>query len=255
MASFSKSFRIIAVIGVAAIAVGVYVMLHAGEEDTADATIEAHVVTIAPKVSGYIKVLNIHENQQVKAGDVIAEIDPADYIIKRDHAQAALEAAEAGHRASNRSLETTRISAPSNLDAAQAQVNAAEANWKKALNDLSRMNHLSDEARSRSQLDSAIAAEKDMRSQLEDARAKLRSAETAPKCIGSAEANASEQESEVKEAKANLDQAEKDLADTKIIAPIDGRITNRAVEQGDYVQPGQQLTALVGKELWVIANY
>jgi membrane fusion protein (multidrug efflux system) len=83
----------------------------------------------------------------------------------------------------------------------------------------------------------------------------MRSAETAPKVIDSAEANAREQEAEVKEAQANLSQAEQDLSDTKIIAPIDGRITNRSVERGDYVQPGQQLTSLVGKDLWVIANY
>jgi membrane fusion protein (multidrug efflux system) len=161
MARFSTSTRIISVIAVIAVATGIYVFLHWGQESTDDATIEAHVVTISPKISGYIKTLNIDDNQVVKAGDVIAEIDPTDYIIRRAHAQAALEAAQAGHNASRRSLETTRVSAPSNLEAARAQVQAAEANWKKAENDLNRMNHLSNEARSRSQLDSAVAAEKD----------------------------------------------------------------------------------------------
>jgi membrane fusion protein (multidrug efflux system) len=254
--SFStRKTRIFIVLALLIAAAGIYVLLHLGEESTDDAMIDAHVVTISPKVGGYVKVLNINDNQQVKAGDVLIEIDPADYIIRRDHAKAALEAAQAGHNASDKTLETTQISAPSNLEAAQAQVDAAQANWDKAANDLKRMRRLSDDARSREQLDSAIAAEKNARSQLEDAKAKLRSAQTAPKVIASAQSNADAQGAEVKEAQANLDQAEKDLADTKIIAPMDGRITNRSVERGDYVQPGQQLTSLVGTELWVTANF
>ena len=236
-------------------AAGIYTFMHRNEVSTDDASIEAHIVSISPKVGGYIKILNVDDNQAVKAGEVVAEIDPADYIIRRKHAQAALEAALAGHNASDKTLETTRVSAPSSLDAAQAQVAAAEANWQKAANDLKRMRRLSDDARSQEQLDSAIAAEKNARAQLEDNKAKLRSAQSAPKVIASAESNADEQAAQVKQAQANLDQAEKDLADTKIIAPINGRITNRSVERGDYVQPGQQLTSLVGSELWVVANY
>ena len=52
-----------------------------------------------------------------------------------------------------------------------------------------------------------------------------------------------------------LAQAEQDLANTKIIAPVDGRITKRSVELGNYVQAGQQLGSLVGTELWVVANF
>jgi membrane fusion protein (multidrug efflux system) len=255
MAFSSTSFRIAAVIAVAALAAGVYILLHLGEQSTDDAAIAAHIVTISPKVSGYVKALHIDDNQIVKAGDVLMEIDPQDYQIRVDHARAALEAAEAGHNASRKTLETTRISAPSSLEAAKAQVDAARANWEKAANDLKRMQRLGDEARSREQLDAAVAAEKNARSQLEDTKAKLRSAETAPKVIASAKSNADEQEAGVKQAQANLEQAEKDLNDTKILAPMDGRITNRSVERGDYVQPGQQLTSLVGTELWVVANY
>jgi len=117
------------------------------------------------------------------------------------------------------------------------------------------MQRLNDEARSREQLDSAIAAEKTTRSSLEDAKARLRSAETAPKLIASAKSNTEELAAQVKIARADLAQAEKDLADTKIVAPMDGRITRRGVERGDYVQPGQQLASLVGCEIWVVANF
>jgi membrane fusion protein (multidrug efflux system) len=232
-----------------------YAFMHRGQESTDDATIEAHVVSISPKVSGYVKTLNIIDNQQVKAGDVLLEIDPADYIIKRDRARANLAAAKAASESSGHTLATTQVSAPSNLDAAEAQVKAAEANYDKAVLDLKRMKRLSNEARSREQLDAAVAAEQSAFSNLEDARARLRSAKTAPKTIAAAEANEEQLQAEVKQAEADLATAEKDLSDTKIISPIDGRITKRGVEKGDFVQPGQTLGYLVGNEKWVIADF
>ncbi len=235
--------------------VGVYLMLHAGEVSTDDAAIDGRVATISAKVSGYVKTLNIDDNQMVKAGDVLLEVDPADYIIRRDRAEAALGAAIAAASASKNTLETTDISAPSNLESAQAQVAAAQANWEKADADLKRMQRLGNEARSQEQLDQAVASEKAAQSTLTDTKAKLRSAETAPKTIATAQANADELAAQVDQAQADYDQAAKDLNDTKIIAPMDGRITKRGVERGDYIQPGQALSSLVGTDLWVTANF
>jgi membrane fusion protein (multidrug efflux system) len=234
---------------------GVYLYLHAGEESTDDAAIDGRVVTLSAKVSGYVKTLNIDDNQIVKAGDVLLEIDPTDYINHRDHAKAALDAATAAASASQNTFETTNISAPSNLESAQAQVAAAQANWENADADLKRMQRLGNEARSQEQLDQAVATEKAMLSSLEDAKARLRAAETAPKTIAAAQANADELAAQVKQAQADYDQAEKDLSDTKIVAPMDGRITKRGVERGDYIQPGQALGSLVGTDLWVTANF
>jgi membrane fusion protein (multidrug efflux system) len=254
VASKKKSLLIFVVLLIV-VSAAAYAFIHRNEEDTDDASIEAHIITIAPKVGGYVKAVYINDNQQVKAGDVLVEIDPADYIFRRDRALAALAAAKASHSASNRTLETTRVSAPSNLEAARAQVDSAQATWVKASHDLKRMQHLNDEARSRQQLDSAIAAEKTAFSALQDAKAKLRSAETAPQVIESAQSNAEVQAAQIKQAQADLDQAEKDLTDTKLIAPIDGRVTKRGVEPGDFVQPGQQLTYLVGNDRWVVADF
>lgn len=229
--------------------------MHLGQESTDDATLEAHIITLSPKVPGYIIALNVEDNQPVKTGDVLLEIDPADYILKRDRAQANLDAANAAYNASSRNVEITRVSAPSNLSAAEAQVSAAEANYTRAANELKRMRRLTDEARSRSSLDEAIAAEKTAKSNLEDTKARLRSAQIAPKTITAAESNEAQLAAQVKQAEADLAITEKDLADTKITAPQDGRITRKGVERGDYVQPGQSLGYLVGTELWVIANF
>ena len=251
----SRNTRIIAFVLLLVGGFAVYLWLHAGQESTDDAAIAAHIVTISPKVSGYIKKLYVLDNQEVKAGDVLFEIDPADYLIKRDHALATLAAAKAGNQASKQTLDTTLISAPSTLEAAEAQTDAAQANWRKAFNDLKRMQHLSNEARSREQLDNAVAVEKTAKSTLEDAKARLRTAKTAPKVIASAKANSDSTAAMIKQAEAELAQAENDLANTRILAPMDGKVTRKVSEQGDYVVPGQLLGSLVGKEFWVIANF
>jgi membrane fusion protein (multidrug efflux system) len=255
MEKAKKLWPIFLLILVVLTGVGIYVFMHAGEESTDDASIDGRVVTISPKVAGYVKTLNVDDNQVVKVGDVLLEIDPTDYIIRRDHAKAVLDAAISGASASENTLETTNISAPSNLTSAQAQVAAAQANWEKADADLKRMQRLGPEARSQEQLDQAIASEKSAQSSLEDSKARLRSAETAPRTIAAARANADQLDAQVKQAEADYEQAQKDLDDTKVLAPMDGRITKRGVERGDYVQPGQALTSLVGTELWVTANF
>lgn len=236
--------------------VGTYYYLQRGEVSTDNATIEGRTVVLSPKVQGYVKALHMTDNQLVKAGDVLLEIDPTDYIIKRDRAKAALAAAQAAANASRSQLATTSVSAPSSIEGAQAQVASAQAAWDKAYSDRGRMEALFNSgACSRQQLDAAVETEKAARSALDKAQADLRSASTAPNVIDAAKQTSEQLQAQVKQAEVDLAQAESDLANTKIIAPIDGRITKRSVELGNYVQAGQQLSSLVGTELWVVANY
>ena len=252
-AKFIKIFIVLLLILVGA---GTYYYLQRGEVSTDNAAIDGQTVVLSPKVQGYVKTLHMKDNQQVKAGEVLLEIDPTDYIIHRDRAKATLAAAQAAANASHSNLETTSVSAPSNVDGAQAQVASAEATWEKVFSDKHRMESLfSTGACSRQQLDEAIATEKSSRSTLEKMRADLRSANTAPSVIAAAKDTSEQLQAQVKQAEVDLAQAEYDLANTKIIAPIDGRITKRSVEIGNYVQAGQQLSSLVGMDLWVIANF
>jgi membrane fusion protein (multidrug efflux system) len=255
MKSNQSKFTLIFLLLFAGVAAGIYLYLHRGEESTDDANIAGRTVTLSPKVAGYVTNLNINDNQLVKAGEVLLEIDDSDYVIRRDKAKATFEAARAAALASQNNMESTNISAPSNRDAALAQVDSAKANWDKAGKDLNRMQRLSDEARSQGQLDQAIAAEKAAKSAFYEAQARLRSAEVAPKTIAAARATSNQLMAQFRQAQADLAQAENDLANTRLIAPMDGRITNRGVERGNYVQTGQQLGSLVSTELWVIANF
>lgn len=252
----SKNRRVIIGILVVVVGVSTYFYSHRSEVSTDNAAIEGRTVVVSPKVQGYVKTLNIQDNQLVKAGDVLLEIDSTDYIIRRDRAKATLAAAQAAANASHRNLETTTVSAPSNVDGATAQVASAEATWQKTFSDRQRMESLFNVgACSRQQFDDAIAIEKSSRSALEKMRADLRSANTAPSVIAAAKDTSQQFQAQVKQAEVDLVQAENDLTNTKIIAPMDGRITKRSAEIGTYVQAGQQLSSLVGTELWVVANF
>ena len=134
----AKFVKVLIVFLAVVIGASAYYFFHRSEISTDDAAIEGLTVVISPKVQGYVKTLNVQDNQLVKAGDVLLEIDPTDYIIRRDRAKAALDAAKAAANASHSNLETTTVSAPSNMDAAAAQVAAAQATWEKSLADRQR---------------------------------------------------------------------------------------------------------------------
>ena len=108
---------------------------------------------------------------------------------------------------------------------------------------------------SQQQWDQAVATEASLRAALEKSQADARSASTAPSVIATAQSTTEQLAAQVRQAEVELAQAEQDLANTKIIAPVDGRITKRSVELGNYVQAGQQLGSLVGTDLWVVANF
>ncbi len=191
--TFPKKARIIvAFLVLVAIGLGINWMMHRGIESTDDATIEAHTIAIAPKVSGYITALHVTDNQYVKKGDVLAEIDPRDYELR-------LEAAQA------------------NYASAQASANNAMVNAK-------RQREIGKAAGTQKDIDNATAAEATARASLDNT-------------------------------KALVEQAQKDLNDSKIIAPEDGIVTMRTAEQGAYATTGEQLFILVGMERWVVANY
>lgn len=230
-------------------------LLTMGTVTTDDAVLEAQVVPIAPKVSGYVAQLLVADNQHVQAGDVLLQIAPEDYQFARDQAAADLKAAQARLNAAEHSQARTTVAAPSDALAAAAQVASADAAWRNAARNLQRLQAMGDLARSRQSLDAAVADEANTRAKLDDARARSTAAAMVPDALAVAAAEVKELQAAVARAEAVLGQAEKNLADTKITAPIAGRVTKRTVELGAYLQPGQQVMALVGDSLWVTANF
>jgi RND family efflux transporter, MFP subunit len=183
-----------AALAIAGIGYGAFAMFHSfTHESTDDAFINAHIVSTAPKIAGRVAAVHITDNQDVKKGELLVEIDPAD-------AQAALAQAKA------------------NLAKAQATRDKAQQDQRRALQLFSKGGISAQER------DTAVQA-------------------------------ASTAKADTEADGAAVQQAELNLKYTKIFAPDDGRVTNKAVEPGDYVQVGQTIFALVTPERWTTANF
>jgi membrane fusion protein (multidrug efflux system) len=96
-------------------------------ETTDDASIDGMVVPVSPRVSGHINRVTVTDNQKVKKGDLLVEIDPRDFEIRLDMAKAGLEAAKAAGRGRNIAVNLTSITTKSELSETEDAVDSARA--------------------------------------------------------------------------------------------------------------------------------
>jgi membrane fusion protein (multidrug efflux system) len=164
------------------------------------------------------------------------------------------------------------------FDAAKAQRDEAEANNVKAQNDLVRYKQLVDKQEvSQQQYDQALAAARadaaavasahamadaaqsqviQAQGKLVQAEANLRYAQTAPRQMQISRSRAASAEAQVMQKKAALDQAQLNLQYTKVIAPVAGVVSDRTVEVGQNVAPGQELMKVIPlSDIWITANF
>jgi membrane fusion protein (multidrug efflux system) len=176
------------------------------------------------------------------------------------------------------SAQANLLAARQQADAANAQLLQADANNVKAQNDLARYKQLvSKQEISQQQYDQAYAAAqagsasvdaaraqvaaaqaqvKAAQSRVTQAEANLRSAQTGPQQVAVIRSRAQSAEATVEQKKAALDEARLNLEYTKLISPVNGFVTNRTVEVGQNVQPGQELMRIINlDDIWVTANF
>ncbi|HUS30475.1 MAG TPA: HlyD family secretion protein [Kofleriaceae bacterium] len=123
-----RAYTILAIVAVVvAAAWGLHRWWAAGKEKTDDAQIDADVLPLASRVGGVIKTVHISDHQQVKAGDVLFEIDPADLDVELARAEADLEAAKAQQAAADAQVSITQSSSAGGLSTANAQLTGAAA--------------------------------------------------------------------------------------------------------------------------------
>lgn len=252
-----KTMRcIIAAVLLIAGVLGGYAYYSGQTVSTDDAAIDGNTVVLSPKVQGYIKHIYVQDNQQVHAGEIVMEVDPADYETKLTTAQTALAAAQAAFDAAKHQHQETAVTAPAKVTAAEEQLKGAQAAWKKALLDKQRMTVLAQSgACAQKELDQAVAAESQTRAAAAQYEAELSAAQAAPEAIAASQSTVEQLQANVAQAQAAVTQAQRDLQHTKIVAPADGRITKRSVEAGSYVEAGTPLCTLVSQDLWVTANF
>jgi membrane fusion protein (multidrug efflux system) len=144
------------VVAVAALVGGFLYFASRGRESTDDAFVEGHVIAISPHVSGHVAKVNATDNQWVKKGDVLVELDPRDFEAELHAARAELTAARAGGAIGGLGVTVATINSTANLDDADANVASAQAMVATAQAQYSASGSLG--AQARSQVASATAA-------------------------------------------------------------------------------------------------
>ena len=226
----TKRYWVMLGAAIATVVIGYFIFDGLKYQSTDDAYVETTTVSVSPRVAGQIKEVLVKDNQPVKAGDVIAIIDDEDYKIKVAQASAAYERALL------------------NQQNAHANLNAANSEIELAKKDLERYENLyAAGAVSKQTLDRA-------RTNLESIQARQTTAEQA---IFSKDPSRAVKvaDADLNVLKAQLDAANLALKYTKVVASIDGTISNKKVEAGMMVQPGTPLCVVVPHEVWVVANF
>jgi len=225
-----------------------YLRFVAPYESTDDAFIQAHVTVVSPRVSGPVVRLLIRDNQQVKAGDPLLEIDPKDYETAVAQAQADLDTMRGELKQAQAQVLVDEAKAAQQT----AAMTAAAAQAHLAKSDLERYQALESRAVARTQLDLEQTQAESTSASLEAARNQAKAADAQ---LGLTRVSLEAAAAKVQQAEAKLAQAQLNLSYTKISAPTQGRVTQRTVEQGAYLQTGQSLLALVPPHVWVVANF
>ncbi|MEN4558378.1 HlyD family secretion protein [Pantoea agglomerans] len=224
-------------------------------ETTDDAFTEGDAVTIAPKASGYVVKLLVKDNQRVKKGDLLVEIDPSDNRAQREQANAQLGLAVAQLHQAQAQLALSKVQYPAQRDQALADQAKAEANLLNAQADYRRQRGVDPRATSQRNIDSASAQLRSAQAQLQSAKAHVEVASQVALQIRQQETNVEARQQQVEQAKAQLSTADLNLSYTQVRAPYDGFVTKRNVQLGTLVQAGSSLFSLVSPEIWVTANF
>src|SRR3982750_1878242 len=225
-------------------------------QSTDNAQVDGHIVPVLAKVGGYVKAVNVNENDHVNAGQLLVQIDDADYRVRLQQAQADLAAAEAtaGGGGFSGQAQAQVQSAAGQRAALDAQIGAARANANKADADLARARELATkQIISKQQLDAAQAMADVAHANLIAAQ---RQAAAAGGTVNTAEAGVRVANARTMAARAISANARLQMEYTRITAPASGEVSRKQVEVGQLVAPGQPLLSIVADTgVWVTANF
>jgi membrane fusion protein (multidrug efflux system) len=217
---------------------------------TNDAYVRGEITGISPRVTGYATEVLVDDDMHVKAGEVLVRIDPRDFRMAVQKAQAALDQAKASlsQIAAQRELQTSKITV------AEAALRSAEAQAKNADIRLNRATELLQKAAGpQATVDAETAATATAHASVDQATANLAFEREQLVVI---DANETAAKAQVASAEANLLSAKFALNDTEIWSPIDGLVANRKTRVGEYVTAGTRMLSVVPvNNLWIEANY
>ena len=219
-------------------------------ESTDNAYVQGEITRVSSQLSARVAKVLVNDNQHVKQGDLLLELESDDFRLALDRARAALASREA-EQLQARSKLTQQAGL---IAASQPEAGASEATLGRTQIDLSRARtlrkpgYVSEERVTTLAADSRIA-----RSQVSKAQADLQAQRQQ---VDALNAEIKRLDAQIANAHAELAQAELNLSRTEIRAPISGLVGQRAARTGQYVQTGTYLMSLVPDEdIWIQANF
>lgn len=232
-------------------------------------TVDANQVIVSAKISGRIQRLLVDEGTQVKAGDLVAELDTAELLAQKNAAEATLAALRSQVSGSRSTEEATRgttssdvLNARSRLQAADAQLQEAQADLERQQLDTNRTVALADQGvASQADRDRAVAALKaaqarvqSLKEQIGAANADLRAAQARTHQASAAQSTVASTRAQMLSAQAQVAETATRLGYTKIYAPVSGIVSVRAAREGEVINPGTPIVTIVDlSDTWVRA--
>ena len=234
-------------------------------ESTDDAYTTGHTHMVSPRVQGLVLERWVDDNQQVKTGDLLIKLDPRDYEVALERAQASLGQSEAQVLQAQGQLaqaDAAILQASAQVTQARAGVDQAGANYEVAGVNYGRNTALftkdaravaqADVDTTKSTLDANKAAFNAAKANTEGAESNLKAAQAARQSrAGDLEAA----KAAVDVARSNVDNAKLQLSYCWVLSPVDGRVSRRTVEVGQQLSPGQAIMSITPDDVWVLANY
>lgn len=233
-------------------------------EETDDAQVEADIIPVIPRVSGYVNEVRVKDNQMVHKGDTLIILDDRDYQIQLKQAEAALATAKSNVAASQANAQAARSGIASSqvgVSTVDAQIAAAKVNLTRATQDFNRyQNLIEDHSITQQQFEQAQAAKELAERQLDILEQQKKQASTQTGVVASQSKATYESvgvaESEVKQREVEVENAKLKLSYTVITAPADGRVSRVDVVPGQLLQTGQSTFNIVhSNKEWVVANF
>ena len=234
--SYKRLFTGIAIILIAGICIVTYWLYTKYYPSTDNAYVQANIINVAPKAAGYIKGIHVKNNQYVKKGDLLLEIDPVDYKLqvskaKQDYLLAKQKVINAKQQISN----------------AKANISKAKSSFNFAKQMADRYNQLYQ------QKAGSLQDKQKYLNQMHQAKQALEQAETSLK---QANINYQAAETQTEIAKIGINNANVNMSYTKLYAPATGYIGNLNLQQGQLIGQGQKLFVLIDdSSWWVNVNY
>lgn len=233
-------------------------------EETDDAQISADISPVIPRVSGYVEVVRVQDNQYVKKGDTLLILDQRDFVLRLEQAEAALttaqsnlSSAKANTNAAIANIQTTKAS----IGTIDQQIEAAKINLWRATEDFNRYaNLIKDHSITQQQYEQAVAAKETAEKQVAILESQKNQVNAQTNAVAAQSNAVGEQvdiaSSSIKQKQVDVDAAKLNLSYCVVVAQQDGMVSKVNVQSGQFVQAGQALFSIVHSDSkWIIANF